>query len=96
MCFSSHAPSIKRQMTGSHGTPELWVLTLELASCHSFDTKNREIASRCLENFCTSAVKNTRRAYICNGGNVKNRYYLESGALKASEGNFPALLVCNL
>lgn len=83
-------------MTGSHGTPELWVLTLELASCHSFDTKNKEIASWCLENFCTPAVRITRSAYNCNGGNMKDRYHLEPGALKASDGSFPALLVCNL
>jgi hypothetical protein len=96
MCVSSHAPSIKRQMAGSHGTPELWVLTVELASFHPFDTKNKGMASRCLENFCTPAVKNNRSAYNCIGRNMKFRYHWESGARKASDGSVPALLAFNI
>lgn len=83
-------------MTGSHDTPELWVLILEFDSCHSFDTNNKGMASRCLENFCIPAVKYTRSAYNYNGGNMKFGYHWEPGALKASVGSYPALLVCNL
>jgi hypothetical protein len=84
MCVSSHARTIKRQMIGSHGTPEFWVLTVELSSFHPFDTKNKGMVSGCLENFFTPVFKNTRSEYNLVGGNMKGRYYLESGALKTS------------
>jgi len=48
-CVAGDTPSIKRQITGSPVTPELWVFIMELASCHTFDTQNLEVVPRSMD-----------------------------------------------
>jgi hypothetical protein len=49
LCIGSRAPSGKCLITGSQVTPEFWVLSMELASCHPFGTYNFDVASKFLE-----------------------------------------------
>jgi hypothetical protein len=38
LCIGSHPPSGKLQVTGSQVTPEFWIISMELASCHPSGT----------------------------------------------------------
>jgi len=49
ICTSSLAPSTKHQIRGLQVIPELWILSIELASRHPFGAWNLDVAIKFVE-----------------------------------------------
>ena len=55
------------EQSGTTPVLSLWVLNMELASCHASGAPNFEVAPRVLENLCTYT-------HLCSTNTIQSKY----------------------